>query len=213
MSTQPFCLFSDCLPMILGNSDPVDEILDLLPFQVFAAFKTEWNASLAVHHKYNGQKRLDASWKALQQSVATLSAQHNLADDPAWLGPNTGKTGPTFEQISSTAEWIQAREPIFTDENAFEQPIAGISLYSSFCEHLSPASTSSPVEEEEKKFEVWDYRTGKYVVMTDWMLHEARMDPSSYMGCIEEGKDLILRILTNRVCLIPLLIKRTNLFW
>lgn len=35
--------------------------------------------------------------------------------------------------------------------------------------------------------------------MTDARLLEARTNPSAYIGCIEEGPDIVLRILTNRV--------------
>ena len=52
---------------------------------------------------------------------------------------------------------------------------------------------------KEKKWRIWDGFKEKFVTMTDTMMHEARVDPCAYPGCIEEGVDLVLRILTNRV--------------
>jgi hypothetical protein len=53
--------------------------------------------------------------------------------------------------------------------------------------------------EKEHIFRVWDYTDGRYIEMTEARLLEARTKPSAHIGCIEEGLDIVLRILTNRV--------------
>src|SRR5262245_61113574 len=66
----------------------------------------------------------------------------------------------------------------------------------SFVKHIL-SRCCRPVKE--KTFKIWDGRKGTFVDMTDTMLIEARTDPGAHPGCIEEGVDLVLRILTNRV--------------
>jgi hypothetical protein len=51
----------------------------------------------------------------------------------------------------------------------------------------------------EWEFQLWDRQKGENVLMTHQMLLEARTNPGSYKECIEGGKDLVLRVLTNRV--------------
>jgi hypothetical protein len=46
---------------------------------------------------------------------------------------------------------------------------------------------------------VWDYDKNKYVELTETMAHAARTNPAAWPGSIERGKELVLRILTNRV--------------
>jgi hypothetical protein len=64
----------------------------------------------------------------------------------------------------------------------------------SFVRHIS---CCHPVKE--KTFKIWNGIKGEFVDMTDTMLIEARTDPGAHSGCIEEGIDLVLRILTNHV--------------
>jgi hypothetical protein len=64
----------------------------------------------------------------------------------------------------------------------------------SFVRHIS---CCRPVKE--KTFKIWNGIKGEFVDMTDTMLIEARTDPGAHSGCIEEGIDLVLQILTNHV--------------
>ena len=63
---------------------------------------------------------------------------------------------------------------------------------------------------KETTFKIWDGIKGVFVDMTDMMLIEARTDPGVHPGCIEEGIDLVLRILTNHVGLLCLTQKRKS---
>jgi hypothetical protein len=50
-----------------------------------------------------------------------------------------------------------------------------------------------------EKYLIWDYDKESEIELTDEDMRKARDEPDAFPGCIERGKDLVVKILTNRV--------------
>ncbi|KAJ7645105.1 hypothetical protein DFH06DRAFT_1301127 [Mycena polygramma] len=166
--------------------EPLDALVETITARMLATFMTQWRASCPVVESAVPASTADtvpdlrdAAIEIIDHVIAVAEKENYSAEELNWtMNYHSGRL--TMGHVVILHEWLVAVELMDADIQQKALPVV-----------IEKVATS-----EDETIRIWE--NGKRVSMSSGMLVDARLQPSLYPGCVEEGMPAVEAVLRNR---------------